>query len=171
MSRALGLEDHAAEIAAVQVWATFSALGFAQPSHREHRWREVQMRADGIRLDAVRPVRMGDDQRDVHGLPVDDAPLLAQPVRTSHLTVIRGVDNDRVLGLTRRLERIQHRPKMPIDVADAVDVVVDVPQPQVGAILRDLTVGDVAEMSVRLDALGLSREIRTPSRGSSQSIS
>ena len=66
------------------------------------------MRANGMRLCTARPFRMSDDQRDVHGLSINHSALLAQPVRTGHLTAIRGIDNDGVLRHVGCVQRIYH---------------------------------------------------------------
>ena len=92
--------------------------------------------------------RIGDHQRHVDGLLERHAALLAQVMGATLLAVIRGENEDRVVRLTARVQRIEHRSDVPVHVENAVEVVVDVVMPHVPAIHRYPAVIQVAQALV-----------------------
>ena len=87
------------------------------------------------------------------------AALLAQVMGAALLAVIRGEDDDRVVGLAARFQGIQHRPDVTVHVEMAVEVVIDVVVPHIPALLRNLAVVHIAQALVAADGRRLPLQI------------
>ena len=154
-----GIGHHAREIMSFQEWVAFPPLGFRQAGIRQDRGHQIEMGTHRIRPAAARVARIGDHQRHVDGFLKRHAALLAQVMGAALLAVIRGENDDRVVGLAARFQSIQHRPDVPVHVEMAVEVVVDVVVPHVPAILRNPAVGHVAQALVAADGRRLPLQV------------
>lgn len=79
--------------------------------------------------------RISDDQRDVGVLFIDERPLEPEPVRACHFAVVRGEDDQGVVGLSGLLERVQHFSDPAVNHEIEVIVIVEIPDPLLGCAL------------------------------------
>ncbi len=134
-------------------------FGLRQAGKRQDRGHQIEMGTHRIRPASAGVARIGDHQRHVDGLLKRHAALLAQVMGAALLAVIRRENDDRVVGLTARFQRIQHRSDVPVHVEMAVEVVVDMVVPHVPAIHRYPAIVHVAQVLVTADCRRLSLQV------------
>jgi hypothetical protein len=80
---------------------------------------------------------VSDDQRYVVLLAVRDCTLGVKLVRAVHVAMIGGQDHDRLVGLTRGVQRGENGLDVAIHIAHAIQIIVVAPAPA-GVLVRDV---------------------------------
>ena len=142
-----------------QEWVALLPLSLRQAGIGQNGGNQVEMGTHRICPASAGVARIDDHQRHVDGFAESHAPFLAQVMGAAHLAVIRGKNDDRIIGLAGHFQGIQHCSDMPVYIEMAVKVVVDMVMPHIPAIHRNPAIVHVTQVLVSADGRRLSLQV------------